>query len=56
MERLLLHWIRDRQMRGDSTDGSTVCEKAKSIFDDFRSNQLNPRVPFLKTSGQGRAG
>jgi hypothetical protein len=36
MERLLLHWIHDRQMQVESIDGSTICEKAKSIFDDLK--------------------
>jgi hypothetical protein len=36
MEKLLLHWICGMQMWGESTDGNTICEKAKSISDDFR--------------------
>ena len=36
MERLLLIWIKDKELAGDSVSESMICEKACIIFDDLK--------------------
>ncbi|XP_044304720.1 tigger transposable element-derived protein 1-like [Varanus komodoensis] len=36
MEKLLLVWINEKQLAGDSISKTTVCEKAKQLYSDLR--------------------
>ncbi|XP_067125996.1 tigger transposable element-derived protein 1-like [Centruroides vittatus] len=38
MERLLMVWIDDRQVRGDISTQEVICQKAKLIYDELKKN------------------
>lgn len=38
MERLLLLWIREKELKGDTVPGQFICEKARQIFEDLKCN------------------
>ncbi|XP_068242263.1 tigger transposable element-derived protein 1-like [Palaemon carinicauda] len=39
MERLLLIWIKEKQLAGDSVTETIICEKASRIYDDLKRKQ-----------------
>jgi hypothetical protein len=36
MEKLLITWIKERQMKGDPVTQAMICEKARLIFDELQ--------------------
>ena len=44
METLLLVWINEKQMAGDSVSEAIICEKAKQLFEE-----LGAKVPSTST-------
>jgi len=44
METLLLVWINEKQMAGDSVRQEIICEKAKQLFEE-----LGAKVPSTST-------
>ncbi|XP_064094339.1 tigger transposable element-derived protein 1-like [Macrobrachium nipponense] len=43
MERLLLIWIKEKQLAGDSLTETIICEKASGIYDDLKGRQAAER-------------
>ncbi|GBN25338.1 hypothetical protein AVEN_121212-1 [Araneus ventricosus] len=44
VERLLLVWINEKQLRGDSVNDDVSCEKAKAIFADLDKKSSMARI------------
>ena len=43
MERLLMIWIKDKQLAGDSITETIVCEKANAIYQDLKVKQTDEK-------------
>ncbi|XP_064097446.1 tigger transposable element-derived protein 1-like [Macrobrachium nipponense] len=43
MERLLLIWIKEKQLAGDSVTKTIICEKTRGIYDDLKGKQAAER-------------
>ncbi|GAA6084930.1 zinc finger homeobox protein 4-like isoform X1 [Tachysurus ichikawai] len=58
MEKLLLLWIKEKQMSGDTTTETTICEKASLIYGDLKKKEAaeeeetsTPGKPFKASRG-----
>ena len=55
METLLLVWINEKQMAGDSVSEAIICEKAKQLFEELGakvpSTSTGPAKEFFGTKG-----
>jgi len=55
METLLLAWINEKQMAGDSVSEAIICEKAKQLFEELGakapSTSTGPVKEFSGTKG-----
>ncbi|XP_068206206.1 putative CENPB DNA-binding domain-containing protein 1 [Palaemon carinicauda] len=43
MKRLLLIWIKEKQLAGDSVSETIICQKSSRIYDDFEMKQATER-------------
>jgi len=47
METLLLVWVNEKQMVGDSVSGAIICEKAKQLLEEHSTKAPSTRTTLF---------